>query len=206
MIPLLSLQGKVSFAMLCFTHSVVDVRMQAMSEAGAKGITPKSELATDCPSVPSTWDIIGPFPAGQREIDADPLDAWGGIDGITRAEAGATYPSETADYGVVSWSTVNTTTGGVVLIDWSSTTDWSIMDDFVGFSSELVQGWALGDFQVTTAQVVMVTCRGISLYYIDDLPITGDGYGEGFPWIPVSLSVGTHTFKACSFLPLVHNT
>lgn len=29
------------------------------------------------PNVPSQWDTLGPFPAGMREIVADPINAYG---------------------------------------------------------------------------------------------------------------------------------
>lgn len=67
------------------------------------------------PDAPLIWDTLGPFPAGMREIVADPLNAYGtffflhwmrssnisgGIFQLNRAD-NSTYPSELGIAGLI---------------------------------------------------------------------------------------------------------
>lgn len=50
------------------------------------------------PEAPASWDVLAPFPFAYRELGADPLEAFGGIDGVPRAD-NSTYPSEIVNGG-----------------------------------------------------------------------------------------------------------
>ncbi|KAH3732219.1 transmembrane protein [Pelomyxa schiedti] len=176
----------------------VKSEFEATREAGLRGVSVDQSSLADyvVPKLPAVWDIIGPFPLGERELAADPLEAWGGIDNIPRADS-TKYPSEIADMGLVGWSKVNTSESGTVTADWTTLNHWDVMYDSTGSTSEYFQAWALGDIEITadSGGIVMAYCSGVSLYYIDDLPCAGDIYGEGYPWVVADLGIGTHTMK-----------
>ncbi len=60
--------------------------------------SPHSYLNQSIPQAPTVWDVVGPFPFAYRELGSDPLVAFGGIDGIPRAD-NSTYPSEVVNGG-----------------------------------------------------------------------------------------------------------
>jgi hypothetical protein len=51
-----------------------------------------------------SWDYVGPFIIGKAELDGDPLEAYGGIRKIIRADKSAKFFSELVPGGEVRWS------------------------------------------------------------------------------------------------------
>eukprot|EP01116_Phalansterium_solitarium_P011095 TRINITY_DN26704_c0_g1_i1.p1 TRINITY_DN26704_c0_g1~~TRINITY_DN26704_c0_g1_i1.p1 ORF type:complete len:251 (-),score=73.08 TRINITY_DN26704_c0_g1_i1:89-784(-) len=164
--------------------------------------------------LPSTWDVLAPFPLGTRERGGDPLEAFGGIWRIPRADS-STYPSDIINGAKVGWTTVaaDASDASVSVAFNASVVDWPLIEAWAGAAGAMFQGWALGDFTVSTAASYLVGCAGVNVFYIDGQQFNGDGYGAGWALSPVALTAGTHTFTVpfygsetggfgCSLAPL----
>ncbi|KAF2071359.1 hypothetical protein CYY_007318 [Polysphondylium violaceum] len=119
-------------------------------------------------SLPSNFDIIGPFPIGEREQGLDTLQAYGGIFNIPRADK-TLYPSELGNASLVGWVNAPSTTsasGGVTLsLDWMTIVNWSFLQQIWGWNIWLWYAYAVGDFNVPTTGTYVVTCTGTTLVY-----------------------------------------
>lgn len=142
-------------------------------------------------ALPSTWDVLAPFPAGTREFGADPLEAFGGIRQIyARRSSRDLFPSELVFGGYVSWQALS---GGnnPVNIQWNSSyVNWPLIEGWGGLTSSQFSGWAVGKLLVATSGTYTVTCSGVSTFYIDDKPFRGDVYGLGYGVFSVELTAG----------------
>jgi hypothetical protein len=150
---------------------------------------------------PTSWDIIGPFPASAREQGADALSAFGGILDLPRG-GDAKYPSELAsewagrEAGKVGWSvaTPSSDDGVTVEIDFGDMR-WDFMEAPFGSSVRRATGWAVGDFDTQIEPgTYAVVCSGVSWFYLDGNRINGDVYRTGWRGVqPVTLDAGQHT-------------
>eukprot|EP00029_Vermamoeba_vermiformis_P007799 TRINITY_DN3474_c0_g1_i1.p1 TRINITY_DN3474_c0_g1~~TRINITY_DN3474_c0_g1_i1.p1 ORF type:complete len:171 (+),score=16.99 TRINITY_DN3474_c0_g1_i1:118-630(+) len=113
---------------------------------------------------PKTWDTIGPFPGGMREIAGMSLDAYSSI--FTAVIDNTTYPSELGVNGRVGWKKFNTNDDGSVLIYYADF-DKSFLQPPYGWSILLWQGWAIGEFAVETTGKYLVHCSNVVEYYVD---------------------------------------
>lgn len=137
-----------------------------------------------------TYDVLGPFPAGSREV-ADPvraaplcvmctlltrvnwqLEAFGGITAIPRGDA-TRYPSELADGGNVTWTRVVSDANGKVTLYFPNFRD-GFLGEALGLAVTSAQSWALADFHVEVAGQYFVQCLGAGEVYIDDTWFRGD--------------------------------
>lgn len=145
------------------------------------------------PIPPTTWDILGPFPLGARELGADPLEAYGGIEGIPRG-GDLTYPSELADGGRVGWREVDANENGSLSLSFPEIR-WEPLEEAHGTAGILFQGWALGDFTVRENGTYLARCLSTGSFFVDHIRVPGDRYGDGYAWFPVHLTAGTHTIR-----------
>lgn len=152
---------------------------------------------------PTSWDVIGPFPASAREQGADALSAFApeGVLGLPRG-GDAMYPSELAsewagrEAGKVGWSVVEPSAddGVTVNIDFGDMR-WDFMQAPFGSSVRRATGWAIGDFDTQIQPgTYAVVCQGVSWFLLDGDRINGDIYRTGWRGIqPVMLQAGQHT-------------
>lgn len=144
--------------------------------------------------LPATWDVLAPFAAGTREFGADPLEAFGGIRQIyARKQPSEVFPSELVFGGYVNWTS---TAGGnsQVNIGWdSSWVNWPLIEGWGGLTASQFRGWAVGRLTVSRAGMYIVTCTGVTEYFIDERPFRGDVYGLGYGLNSVWLSESSHT-------------
>ncbi|GAM18267.1 hypothetical protein SAMD00019534_014420 [Acytostelium subglobosum LB1] len=135
-------------------------------------------------SLPTQFNIIGPFAIGEREECYDTLEAYGGIWNIPIGDS-TLYPSELGNNGRVGWITYQATTAGVVSLDWSQTISWDFLQSVWGWNIWLWYGYAIGEMQVSAQGTYMVSCSGARDYFIRDtvtgviLEFVGDYYGYG---------------------------
>ncbi|EAL65482.1 hypothetical protein DDB_G0283989 [Dictyostelium discoideum AX4] len=139
-------------------------------------------------SLPSEFNVIGPFPIGEREEGLDSLKAYGGIFEIPIGDD-TMYPSELGTNGVVGWEKVQSTSGGYLSIDWSDIVDWSFLQQTWGWSIWLWYGYAIGSFNVENSGSYIINCSGTRQYFIQSTTTTntnnqifefsGDFYGYG---------------------------
>ncbi|KAI8812023.1 hypothetical protein BJ742DRAFT_794536 [Cladochytrium replicatum] len=142
---------------------------------------------------PSHWELLGPFPIGSRELGADPLSAYGGFESLPYDQS-ATFPSELADDGFVSWKTTETNIDGTVgPIDYANVR-WEF--------NQLAFGWIAlhhctyfrGLFHVPSAGVYLVSMSDVTAFKIDNRPFVGNLYGyTHLTHSAVYLTEGTHT-------------
>jgi hypothetical protein len=152
-------------------------------------------IETRTPLPPSSWDVLAPFPAGTRETGADPLNAYGGIFKIKRADPSASYPSDLVNGGVVTWTKVAPDNSGNVNIGFNSSyVNWDLIEGWAGLAGAQFKGWAIGDFTVDTSGTYIVFCTGVDNFYVDDVHLRGDVYGLGYGIWAVKLTTGTHSF------------
>lgn len=104
-------------------------------------------VASVAPSLSNiSYAVLGPFPAGTREV-ADPTEAFGGIDVLySRFAAGGPgelLPSELADGGNVTWTNATADVSGLVQMPFPSVRFDNLNAAFGPFLLG-VQGWAVG--------------------------------------------------------------
>ncbi|EGC30742.1 hypothetical protein DICPUDRAFT_89946 [Dictyostelium purpureum] len=119
----------------------------------------------ECTSLPSTYNVIGPFSIGEHEEVYDTLESYGGIFNIPIGD-NTTYPSELGKNSVVGWSVYNSTTPGSLQIDWSSTINWGFMDMPFDWAIYLWYSYAIGDFTATESSNYIVNCTNLRTFYI----------------------------------------
>eukprot|EP01124_Arcella_intermedia_P011996 TRINITY_DN18322_c0_g1_i1.p1 TRINITY_DN18322_c0_g1~~TRINITY_DN18322_c0_g1_i1.p1 ORF type:complete len:882 (+),score=166.68 TRINITY_DN18322_c0_g1_i1:32-2677(+) len=165
-------------------------------------VTPLSFPSSYAGSVfPDYYDILAPFPIGTRELGADPLEAFGGIRNIPRADS-STYPSDLYFGSKVTWATAKTSAGQVT-VQWnSSMVNWDLITEWAGSAGGSFQGWAVGDILVPSDTKYTLYCWSVSSVYIDDELFVGDRYGAGMISNAVSLPAGKHTF----YVPFTSST
>eukprot|EP01121_Diplochlamys_sp_Union-15-3_P019133 TRINITY_DN7129_c0_g1_i1.p1 TRINITY_DN7129_c0_g1~~TRINITY_DN7129_c0_g1_i1.p1 ORF type:complete len:874 (+),score=148.91 TRINITY_DN7129_c0_g1_i1:71-2692(+) len=152
------------------------------------------------PIPPKEWDILGPFPYGYRELGADPLEAFGGITKIPRAD-NTYYPSELAPFGKVTWSKSKPDVNGFV--EPSFNISWDSFGGPFGWAGQLWQGWALGDFVVQNEVRCLIQCVDFDytqtftqdMIYLDDEILNMNTVAYQFAWFPIKLSSGRHTIR-----------
>jgi len=119
-------------------------------------------------NLPTNFDIIGPFPIGEREMGLDSLEAYGGIFSIPRADS-TLYPSELGNGSLVGWINVQSTTtqsGGITLsLDWMTIVNWNFLQQIWGWNIWLWYAYAVGDFNVPATGTYVVNCTGTTLVY-----------------------------------------
>eukprot|EP01111_Echinosteliopsis_oligospora_P017770 TRINITY_DN7825_c0_g1_i2.p1 TRINITY_DN7825_c0_g1~~TRINITY_DN7825_c0_g1_i2.p1 ORF type:complete len:706 (+),score=177.42 TRINITY_DN7825_c0_g1_i2:3-2120(+) len=140
-----------------------------------------------------TWDILAPFPSAARETGADPIQAWGGIFEIPRADS-STYPSDIVNGGFAGWTTI-TGAAGQVSIQYNDTfVNWPLIESWAGSAGSSWMGWGLSDFSLDSDSAVVVSCQGASYFYVDSRLLNSDKYYSGISQTTLYLSQGTHTF------------
>ena len=147
---------------------------------------------------PSSYEYVGPFPMGKTEFDGDPLAARGGAAALfAQHEAGAKqrFISELASGGYVGWSTLRADGGGAVAVQ-PARVDWNqLVSGLSGRSVLEFQGWLFGRVQVGRAGRYLASCKGVTQFFLDGRPLTGDVYHSGRGEWPVELAVGSHLFS-----------
>ena len=147
---------------------------------------------------PSSYEYVGPFPMGKTEFDGDPLAARGGAAALfAQHEAGAKqrFISELASGGYVGWSTLRADGGGAVAVQ-PARVDWNqLVSGLSGRSVLEFQGWLFGRVQVGRAGRYLASCKGVTQFFLDGRPLTGDVYHSGRGEWPVELAAGSHLFS-----------
>ncbi|EGC29252.1 hypothetical protein DICPUDRAFT_99888 [Dictyostelium purpureum] len=137
------------------------------------------------------WDVLAPFPSAPRE-DVDVLAAYGGITGIPRAD-NSTYPSDLVFGGEVGWTKI--TTNDYVTVNFTNV-NWDLIESWAGSSGSYFSGWALSDFDVEgDNENYVVTCVGVSKFFVDDIIMQGDSYQLGLTYNAITLNKGKHTVR-----------
>ncbi|KAM9973543.1 hypothetical protein ACTFIW_010643 [Dictyostelium discoideum] len=141
-----------------------------------------------CTTLPNIYNVIGPFPIGEREEIYDTLESYGGIFNIPIGD-NTTYPSELGHNSVVGWSTYNWSTPGAFQMEWSSSINWSFYDMPFGWEIYLWYAYVIGDFTATEpSSNYIINCTDIRTFYIQSqsnpteiYEFSGDffGYGNG---------------------------
>ncbi|XP_038066262.1 uncharacterized protein LOC119736285 [Patiria miniata] len=155
-----------------------------------------AKLSGKVTSFIGTWHFIGPFVIGKNEVDADPLESWGGI--VTAASQRynkkASFYSELVPGGEVQWKTYQQTNGHQPL---QITPDINFSELVTSLGSLAItewQGWLVGEFAVNGKdENVIVQCLGVHTIFVADMFIAADVYRREQYWFSVSLSAGIHT-------------
>jgi hypothetical protein len=121
----------------------------------------------------------------------------GGIFEITRGGSD-TYPSELGPSGQVSWTT-SQTEGNKVSVEYPYWEE-SFLQDPYGWSILMWQGWAVGDFPVSSSGTYLLQCENTKQVYIDsiDTELAGDWFGYGYLYNTVQLEEGKVICRICT--------
>lgn len=126
------------------------------------------------------WRILGPFVIGKNDLDGEPWH-------LSNA-------SELVPGGFARSQRLTAESDGNVKVDWPEV-EWQSLVNSVG-GHELLEWQALaqGFFKLSAAGTVLLSCKGVSAFHVDDrlLPFVGDQYKAGLPPHPVELEAGTH--------------
>ncbi|EFA77664.1 hypothetical protein PPL_12272 [Heterostelium album PN500] len=150
-------------------------------------------------SLPIKFNIIGPFPIGEREECYDTLEAYGGIWNIPIGDD-TLYPSELGNDGKVGWTQYTASTPGSVSIDWSSSISWQFLQSVWGWNIWLWYGYAVGELEVAQKGSYILQCTGtraIFIRYPDSdliLEFNGDYYSYGTGAQSLILPAGVYQF------------
>jgi hypothetical protein len=147
------------------------------------------------PILPQFFDIIGPFPAGIRELGGDVLEAFGGIreawNKYSNGDTNASYPSELVDGGRAKWKRV-ALTGNDCRFGYGEADGvrWEKLTNAFGPPVLLFSAWAVGNFTPTISGEFMFSCYRCGGFYLDDQYIHGDPYSTGSVYTPATLVAG----------------
>ncbi|KAJ1547299.1 hypothetical protein HK096_003514, partial [Nowakowskiella sp. JEL0078] len=151
--------------------------------------------------LPETWEVLGPFPIGSREIGADPLSAYGGFEYLAYSET-ARFPSELADEGFVKWRKEKTqlrldTNGnfeevvGPIIFD---NVRWEFNREAFGWIALHHVIYFRGEFTVNEAGVYLVTMAPVTSFKIDTQAFIGNLYQyDHVSSSAIYLAAGVHT-------------
>ncbi|KAI8833518.1 hypothetical protein BJ741DRAFT_551218 [Chytriomyces cf. hyalinus JEL632] len=151
-------------------------------------------------TLPETWEVLGPFAMGARELGVDPLSAYGGFEVIPFSESD-TYPSELADGGLVKWRTVETNSDqSVGPVDFDNVR-WSFNQDPFGWTSLHHATYFRGNFTVPRSGVFLVNFDHVVSYKIDDKAYVGNVYGFSHAsGTAIYLERGVHKIYVCAVM------
>lgn len=158
-------------------------------------------------SIDNTWLVVGPFPIGNREVAADPLESLryhGSIFNWYQFYLNSSqtsnfkvtnyqFASELADGGLTNLTFVNASQDGSVNIPFSFIR-WDTITGPLGDIGAYFQGWAIGSVESDSTQDVTIQCFGTREIYIDsfDQRVIGDPYYDGTSLSSFTLSAGAH--------------
>lgn len=143
------------------------------------------------------WQFIGPFVIGKMELDGDPLEAYGGIQNVSKYRYGKSesFHSELVSGGEVKWTAIKQNSAQN-MVQVKPAVNWNDLVSSLGsLGITEWQGWVVGELAINEKnQNVIVQCLGVHTIYIDDLPLTGDVYHRESYWYGMNLEPGIHTF------------
>ncbi|KAL0481314.1 hypothetical protein AKO1_012754 [Acrasis kona] len=151
----------------------------------------------DLPTLPSTYHVIGPFPAGVREQGGDVLEAFGGVAEVYKqylknSSDLITYPSELADGGEVRWKSVSSTGGNVAITyEEKDGVRWQKLTESFGPSVIYFSGWAVGNITTKVSGEFLFSCIGCGGFYLNNKFVRADPYRTNQYWSLIQLSAGT---------------
>ena len=141
------------------------------------------------------WHFLGPFTIGKYEIDGDPVESFGGIENAAkqRLNKKAKHYSELISGGEISWEKYRQNGDQPVVI--GPHVNWGDLVNSLGSTGITEwQGWVVGEFAINENNInINIQCLGVSLLYVDSIPIAGDVYSREKYWFSVNLSRGVHT-------------
>ncbi|XP_067681590.1 uncharacterized protein [Haliotis asinina] len=142
------------------------------------------------------WHFIGPFVIGKMELDGDPVEAFGGIQNVSkyRFQKESKFFSELVPDGVVKWMPYHQKSKEQMLkitpkVNWND-----LVSSLGSMGITEWQGWIVGDFAVNADHLnFIVQCMGVSSAYIDGMLYAGDLYHRSKFSFGVRLSRGIHS-------------
>ncbi|KAI8619925.1 hypothetical protein BC830DRAFT_1101631 [Chytriomyces sp. MP71] len=152
------------------------------------------------PRLPPTWEVLGPFAMGARELGVDPLSAYGGFEAIPFSKTDQ-YPSELADEGYVQWTTINTNPDESVGPVNFENVRWEFNQDPFGWTSLHHATYFRGTFTVPRTGVYLVTFNNVVSFKIDDKAYVGNVYGyKHSSGTAMQLDQGEHKLYVCAVM------
>ncbi|EGG21694.1 hypothetical protein DFA_01580 [Cavenderia fasciculata] len=127
--------------------------------------------------IPNNFQVIGPFPIGEREEGVDTLEYYGGIFDIPIGD-NTMYPCELGVNGVVGWQSYNaitTASSTSLTLNFSSTINWDSFTTPLSWSVYMWYAYAVGEFTVpssssssssSSSNLYLFDCTGLIRYYI----------------------------------------
>lgn len=80
-------------------------------------------------------------------------------------------------------------------IEWpQSLVNWPLIEGWGGLTASQFRGWAVGHFSLQVNGWYLISCVGVSEFYIDDQLMRGDVYGIGYGVSSVYLLSGRYLF------------
>ena len=142
------------------------------------------------------WHFIGPFVIGKMELDGDPLEAYAGIQNVSkyRYQKASVFYSELVPGGEIKWSIMKQASAQST-VQVKTSVNWNDLVSSIGsLGITEWQGWVVGELAVNEKdQNIMVQCLGVHTVYIDDILVAGDVYHREKYWYGVKLDQGLHT-------------
>jgi len=129
--------------------------------------------------LPTTWEVIGPFAWGMRELGGDPLWAYlpdGGLGGVPFPwPEGTPLASELVDGGLLLADggaplVVETQPDGSVSVVFGGDVRWEFNREFFGWAANQWQAWARGAFTVSAEDAGrphLLRCQSVGEFWVD---------------------------------------
>jgi hypothetical protein len=137
------------------------------------------------------WRTLGPFPIGKAECDGNP--AFNAIAKKQKLE----YYSEWVQGGKIRWKNAEADHQGFVHINYEGLID--VQGVFQGLNSERhvleVQTTVIGKFEIQHDGYYIVSCAGVTAFYINDFIFPGDVYFSGMVFSRTKLKAGKHIVR-----------
>eukprot|EP01041_Mallomonas_annulata_P000874 gene874-1699_t len=161
----------------------------------------KKITISDLPPPSLKWDVLGPFPSGKLEVDADPTFMFATTKDLTdiclyilKLPYNISIPSEISTSGTVSWQKFQTkATSGMVEVTFN--VPWGDLAQSIGNRAVFeFQGWARSVTYVRRKGTYVIDCHGVHTVYIraDNMTrvLTGDIYHSPYVLATVDLNPG----------------
>ena len=154
---------------------------QGKSTKGNKCFKEAAKLSGKFTGQIALWHVIAPFQIGKPEIDADPLEAFGGIDKLLCEKYNKDFQaySELVPGGKVKWETVKPNENGFVAVSYNLE---EVASQLVSVATYEWQGWFVGDFALNSEMTVLIQCERVSTVYISGNILAGDLYNRSQYW------------------------
>ncbi|KAJ3388598.1 hypothetical protein HDU92_001416 [Lobulomyces angularis] len=151
------------------------------------------------PSIfPKTWEVLGPFLVGSREIGYDPLSSYGGFENLIYSNE-SVYFSELVKNGFIKWKKINSNANSSSVGPFHyENVDWDFNRMSLGWSANQHYTYFRSNFEIVHSGVYLLSFTNVISIKVDNEVLLGNMYSyQHAASNPIWLEEGIHNIYLC---------